>query len=307
MLNHLLRQGDLVIMQMDKESRGWGRKGVADGTIGTITGRTRAEGIVEARYPRSPFREPGVYSLDGAPIVLWESYPDGVDPTDPDYARVSATDIKPAPDFEEEWQLRYKTEWPVRLEDGSCNPDFCIIKDGYRLDNMERTGELPETPFWELDLVSHQRRTYRIRSIDYNRWGPDKLHCYDMEEVDQDGAYLRNGTLTVDPNHLELVSRGNVWREAHGQTLVFRSLREEAAFASGMGQREEVRNPKSGLYDWTLEEVLAAIEDGLVDGFHNATIPFNWNATISAVRFTDRDLGERLRAETLKGFKRKLA
>jgi hypothetical protein len=302
MLNHILRQGDRVRMKLDPETRSYLPKAVPNGTLGTITGRARATGIIESRYPVSSFRSPGVYSIDGATLVLWDEYPDGVDPRDPDYARVNTISLEPADSFVKEYKARYAELWPVKLPNGEFNPDFCIITRGYELDNLMRTGDLPETAFWELDMVEHEGKQYRINRINYNGWGPEKAHCYDMEEIDEHGMYARHGSRTVEPEQLTLVSRGNVWREAHGEPLVFRSLGEEASFASGMNRTTSVRNPANGLYKWTLEEVLQAIRDDLVDGFTNGSMMFSDNKRISATRFNDRNLGERIRAETLKGF-----
>lgn len=302
MIDHLLKAGDRVRMKMNHESRTWGNKGVPDGTLGTIVGRFRAEGIVECRYPRSPFRDPGVYSLDGVPIVSWDEYPEGVDPNDKEYNRVSATYLEPADTFFKEYQERYKKEWPVRLPDGTMNPDFCTIKDGYRLDNMERTGDLPETDFWELDIVTYRGKRYRIFSINYFRWGPEKHHCYNMEEIDENGVYQRSGTETVEPYHLHLLERGNVWKEAHHEPLTFSSLKEKMMFAKNMGRATELRNPKNGLYLWEKEEVLEAVRSGEADGFRLGGNPFSSARHISAMRFEDRDLGEQVRQATIAGF-----
>jgi hypothetical protein len=301
MFDHIIRQGDRVCMNMNEEARDWGRKGVPNGTLGTVAGRFRATDIIEHRYPRYN-REPGVYSTDGVPLIVWDQYPDGVDPMDPDYTRVGATDLNPADSFLDEYNQRYKTEWPVRLSNGQYNIDFDMTATADKLDNRERTGDLPETPFWELDIVEHNGCRYQIRSISYNAWGPERRHCYSMEGVDENNVYDRGGSHTVEPDELTLLERGNVWKEHHGEHLVFHSIEEEARYATAMGRAPEVRNPKDNLYNWTLDEVLDAIRNDIVDGFTNGTMMFSDRRKISAMRFKDRNLGERVRQQTLKGF-----
>ncbi len=301
MLESILRAGDRVRMKMDSEARSYGRKGVTDGTLGTVTGRKRVEGIIENRYPLYS-REPGIYARDTVILVTWDKYPKGVDPTDQEYNCVSAISLEPADTFYKEYQARYAKEWAVRLPNGELNPNFDTIKERDRLDNLERIGDLPETKFWELDIVSWKGKRYRIHSISYNGWGPEKRHCYSMEEVDENNVYKRNGSLTVEPRELILIERGNVWREGHGEPLVFHSLEEEIRFAINMGRANEVRNPKNDLYSWSLEEVLQAIRDDIVDGFTGSTGLFSDQKRLSARRFEDRNLGERIRQKTLDGF-----
>lgn len=302
MLNHVLKAGDRVRMKMNHDTRTWTTKNVPDGTLGTITGRHRVSGVIENRYPVSTFRQEGIYSIDGSIIVLWDEYPEDVDPTHPDIIRVSATDLEPADTFFEEYQKRLKDLWPVNLEDGSHNKDFCIIKEGYRLDNLERTDDLPETPFWELDIVGHEGRRYVIRSIDYFRWGEEKSHCYLMEEIDEHNVYLRNGSATVDPKELILIERGNLWKERHGEPLKFTSLELEIEFEIGMGRAVSLRNPTNGLYRWTEEEALQAIKDDIADGFKISSGMFGGSQYITVARFENRVLGEKIRKTTLSGF-----
>lgn len=302
-MGKLLRTGDRVRMKMDPESRPYFPKAVPDGTEGTVVGKYRATGIIEARYPIL-CRKPGVYELDGVAWIQWDSYPEGVDPEDEDVRRGSDQHLEAAPSFVDEYNRRYKEEWPVRNEDGSYNMDFDMTATTDRLENRVRVGDLPETPFYELDLVEYQGTRYLIRRINYNHWGPDKRHCYEMSELNEEGRPI--GSTTVEPNDLTLIERGNVWKFYHNEPLSFKSLDEEASFAKGIGKSTEVRNPKDGFYSWTLEEVLEAIRVGIVDGFYMSQGFFGVQPSIVAQRFEDRDLGERVLAETLKGFADKM-
>lgn len=305
MLSHILKAGDRVAMKMDQESRSWGTKGVPDGTRGTITGRYRSHGIIENRYPRSHFREAGVYSRDTTILVEWDDYSQGGHYGDPDYDRVSSSDLIPIEGFIVEYEARSKELWPVRLPNGEYNPDFCIIKRGYELDNLERTGDLPETTFWEQDLVTDTNdlsgQLYRIVRINYNTWGPTKLHCYDMREVDKDGRDLRSGQLSINPTDLKLYERGNVWRELHGEKPVFRDIEDEADHERGMGRYNEVRNPDTLVYSWTIEEAFKALNAGTIDIATMSGSPFSpfANRSVSAVKFTNEEFSDRIRNHVL--------
>ncbi len=304
MLDHLIRKGDRVRMKMDTEDRHY-HKAVKNGTLGTVIGRRRIYGLIERRYPRSLYREPGVYARDTHPIVVWDKYPEGVDPNDTDYPHVEGIFLEPADSFLEEYELRRKTEWPVRHPNGETNIAFCTIKNGDLLSNMERTGDLPETAFWELDIVSWKNRRYRVLSVDYFRWGPGKQHCYRIEEVDDNNVYLRNGSLTCDPDQLSLIERGNVWREFHGEPTRFHSFEEETSFEINMGRSTAVRNLSDNRYVWTLEQVLEAIDKDIVDGFFLEKSFFISEKHISALRFTNREFGERMRQKVIEGFSSK--
>jgi len=162
--------------------------------------------------------------------------------------------------------------------------------------------DLPETPFWEGDFVSCKEKegTFQIISIDYNR----------IKETRDDGSpypiYHISDNFTAgwyqafSKEGLSLISRGDVWKLYNNEKLEFPDLKEEAEFFTRLGKTKEVRNPSNNLYSWTKDEVLKAIEDGIVHGFTMGGL-FNSNR-INTIWFEDEELGERVAKATLDGF-----
>ncbi len=123
-----------------------------------------------------------------------------------------------------------------------------------------------------------------------------------MEEIDDNGVYMRNGSLTVDPSHLVLIERGNLWRERHGESVTFRGLEEEISFETGMGRAHDLRNPKTKLCSWTKDEALQALKDGVGHGFAVRNGFFGSGPHEMVVVFDNPELAERVRKTTLAGF-----
>lgn len=290
MLHEMLQVNDRVYMKMDPEARSWGREGVPDGTQGTVIGKER----ITRYYSRIGIDAPyhGVWEQDGVAIVKWDTGEEGptdgysiylVDPIADAAARERHSNFMHLPYFEAQRIHR----------------------------NAVRISDLPETPFYEYDVVqpgSHarldDRELMRVRSIMYT-WVTDKQPAmvYQVDGLDRQGnptwcTYLRE-------YELELVERGNVYKHYHNQPLTFKDLREEAEFAALLQKRDELRNPKYGNYKWTKEDALEAIRTGVGDSMSLGGlfgVP-----SISVYRFHDRDLGERVRKETCKGFDLELA
>ena len=299
MLTEQYLVGDRVVMKMDREARSWGRKGAPDGTVGEVVGRYRYKryrGYQEERYQKA-----GLYEANGALSIRWFELPEGS--ALEDYlVNMGGSDLRLEDAAEQE---RRETEFRAMTQDGRN-----AVMNGYR--DEQRIDDLPETPFLPGDEVQDtnpfdpDRHLYRFRvlSIDYNFKYQDGSveHVYNIQAFDRETdqscySTMRSGTC------LELVVRGNIWRELNGEPLIFKDMAEESAYATARGRSTEVRNPKSNLYSWTKDEVLNAIEDGIVDGFAMPTIPFSFGQrSISAQRFNDRELGERVRAATLEGF-----
>jgi hypothetical protein len=172
------------------------------------------------------------------------------------------------------------------------------------LDNRVRIGDLPETRAWVLDTLiptdglrdEDQDLRFIVTRINYYA---DILY-YDVTAYNEEGrSQFSTGFRDED---IKEIIRGNLWKSEHGQPLIFADLNEEGSFAKGLGKFREIPNPKSGRYKWSLGEFLAAVKADQVDCMTNGFIPFSTKRSISAYRCTDRDLGERLRQETIKGF-----
>ena len=172
-----------------------------------------------------------------------------------------------------------------------------------------RLGDLPETRFWELDKVR-----VRFPGATVSQMVVAGISYQNMHSTCDDGSpwpfyevQYAGGRIHVTESELELIERGNLWRYYHGEELVFTDLREEAEFFQLIGQTESVRNPANNSYSWTEEEVLKAIEDGLVHGFSVSPGLFGSGPHIDALRFLNKNLGARVADATLRGFDSPLA
>lgn len=288
-VDRLMVPGDRVIMKMDKESRSYrGDEYPPDGTLGTFLGCKRVTRYRGRVGNDAHFYEPGIYECDGVAIIKWDNGSDKVDG----------------------WshEMLDKVEYKRRFEAWHAIEN----KPHDFGEHVVRVGDLPETRFWEGDIVAltdatgHTLNRLRVDSIEFH-WGRNENgFAYGVSWVDENNVYAKRGSTNCRSSDLKLIERGNVWKEEHGGTLVFADLLQEANYAQWRGRTEGVRNPANGLYKWTKDEVLAAIQDGIVDAFNLSSgiiaSLLQDNARINAIRFKDRDLGERVRQETMLGF-----
>lgn len=283
-VDRLMIKGDRVIMNMDMESRGHlGDKYPPDGTLGTFQGCSRILRYRGRTGSDRYFYEPGIYEVDGVAIIEWDNGSTAVDGWSHHMEDTN------------EYNRRFKAYHETKHTAGSD-------------ENAVRLGDLPETKFWEGDIVkaiipfSHELNRLRVSSIQWH-WDKDaRGWCYHVEWVNEDNSYARMGSTYLHDVELELIERGNVWREAHGEELNFNDFSEKVSFEKLMGRYKEVRNPASNLYSWSKDEVLKAIKDGIVDGFSMPNGLFGGDPKIQAVRLTNREIGEQLRKETINGF-----
>ncbi|MCA9357402.1 hypothetical protein H6784_04195 [Candidatus Nomurabacteria bacterium] len=280
-LTELLRIGDKVVFKVSPDNRQWADtySNVPDGTVGVVCGFYDAV-MYESRV-QVLANEPGVYHRKGA-VSVWLA----------DGRIVPGGYSVEMVDKEEEKRrdALYRDERGI----------FCRNKDQVRL------GDLPPTTFWEGDKVrvrfpsEAEVQEMTIQGIDYHQ----------MHEKRCDGSpypFYRVGfqdgrSIAAEESWIELIERGNVWKYYHQEPLAFDSLKDESVFFTMIGRTEEVRNPETDNYRWTLDQALKAIKEGLGHGFTNWMIPFSNNQRISVIKFLDEDLGSRVAAETLKGF-----
>lgn len=288
-VDKLLVPGDRVVMNMSAESREYvGDKYPPDGTQGTFLGRTRSKVYRGRTGLDAYFYKPGIYEMDGCAIIQWDN---------------GSTEV-------DGWshEMLDKVEYNRRFNEWHAIQD----KPHNYGENEVKVGELPETAFWEEDKVafvdghdfsSKSVNRLRVQRIDYARAeGP----CYWLEWVNENNSPIGVSTYGYGED-IRLLERGNVWKEVHGEELVFRDLQEELGFEKLMGRFKEVRNPTSNLFVWSLEEVLAAVRDDVADCFSMPKSMFSAERRISATRFDNREKGEKARAETLKEFAVKAA
>lgn len=278
-LTELLRIGDVVCFEVDRETREWTNtyRDIPDGTKGVVCG------FYDAVFyaPRVPILvdQPGVYHQKGA-VSVW--LPDGR--IVPGGYSVSMVDNNE----------EHRRDAEMRDKNGVLHTE------------QIRLGDLPKTPFWEGDKV-------RVR-FPNAEWGMQemtiaRIDYYHMHDRCNDGSpypfydvdFKDGGSTAAEESWVELIERGNVWKYYNNQPLVFADLKEEADFFALVGQTEEVRNPANGLYSWTKEEVLEA-KNGVVHGFSVNGGFFGSGPHICARRFKNEELGKRIAQATLEGF-----
>lgn len=278
-LTELLQIGDEVVFKVDSGRRAWTDtyKDVPDGTKGIVCGFYDSVTYV-SRVPVLA-HQPGVYHRKGA-VSVWLR--DG---------RIVQGDCAIEMVDKEQEKRR-----DAALRDA----------DGVLRTPQVRLGDLPETKFWEMDKVrvrfpyDGSEEEMIIARIDYDfmhrrRGDGSPWPFYDVR-------YMEGGQPSAEESWIELIERGNVWKYHNNQPLAFADLKEEASFFQLVGLTEVMRNPKNNLYDWSKEEVLKAIKDGIVHGFCVSSSFFGCGPHINAVRFKDKELGKRVAKATLEGF-----
>jgi len=286
----LIEVGDVVVLDVCKENRDWGYNPGPDGT------RAEVVSFGEIDYGRgSSFgRKPGIYVnrcwldirfLEGdkkGEVVCLGTF------------HLAPEDLEKYERLTKERQERF-----TRLREQGDESGFTADKEFLR--------ELPDTLFYERDLVRFigghwEGKAGYICKIDYK----------EMEATRDDGSPWpfynvqldEGGMVSAEERHISLVERGNIWKEFHGETVVFESLEEEAAYHKMMGRAREIRNPKDDLYSFTKDEALDAIAAGLGHAIAVGSGLFGGDMRTSVHRFDDEELGSRIASETLKGFDR---
>lgn len=276
MIGKILNIGDEVIINIPDENWEWGYHPVPEqkGTRAKVTGFSEIEYTRVQNYGM----EPGIYVNHS--WVYLEGIKDAI----------SACFLE-FPD-EEGYQRR--------MEHWRANQDQYV-----------RLRDLPETELWEQDIVEpiSSRMPWegvtrlRVTSINYNYIGKfcndsvTPMPIYNVEPVGGGAGYI-----AVRGSELKLVERGNIWKHYNGEKPVFKDLKEEMAFAKLLGQTDEVPNEATGKYSWTMAELIPAVKAGKVDVLKMSDGFFGGKPMRRAIRFRDRDLGERVRAEFLKEF-----
>lgn len=288
-LTRFLRIGDRVCMNMGKDARDWGRKGVPDGTRGTVVGFTS----YEHHYSRRDgwMQKPGKYRINGAAVIQWDN---------------GEVDNEGGGDI---CFVGEAVKEAGRRNDDAWNEAF---------DRKVRIGDLPELECYEDDVVVLRRplfydaedqrtvclaRIYNIRYDDMGRRCNDDVTPYpflDIEAVDGN-----QGTTAISLSDIvEIHQRGLHWMWEHDRdNIQFKDIQQKAQFFTQLGFREELRNPRTNNYAWTKDEALHAIRNGEADAFGLSGGFFGSSPKVCVYRFPEQpELAAELRAETMRGF-----
>jgi hypothetical protein len=272
MRSDILVIGDIVTIEVAKENREWGYNPCPDGTIAEVLG------FSEIAYGRlhNFGSKPGVY-------------------TNRHWVKLRAVTLpKDSP----------VNTHPIGIHHiaGLADPEEAARRAKQPYMDKEFLRELPETPFWESDVVMVEGEQRVITRIDYGSLASKTVHGSPYPAYEVSDSLDAGWHQSFPAESMTLVWRGPVWNLAHGIPVTFASVEEEAKLASKMGHTKEARNPASGNYGWTHEEVLAALQQGTVHGLSVGRSPFSGGMYENAILFDDAELGERVRQLTLKGF-----
>lgn len=283
-LERFMRLGDRVQMNMDPEARGWGRKGVPDGTQGTVSSENtyiRYRGrIHEFGHKAGMYRSYGVFT------VTWDNG---------EVDRPGASDLM--------WVDSSLNE--IRRKDVEGNKHY---------ETETYLGPLPKTVgIYEGDIVEVTRpdgighfdnKFVRVARIDWHRLGDKRNDGSPMPIFDCESLEGNMGRVCLDVTEVKLHERGNVWKWYTGKrdTLVFTSLEEELLFHGALGLREQIRCPQTGNYHWPKHAVLEGAKAGLIDVLSSSPGLFGAPTTIVGYKFIDKNLGNRARAKLIEGF-----
>lgn len=280
MLGDIVNIGDKVIIQVAKENREWGFDPCPDGTAVEVIGFSE----IHHGYVNNCGREPGVYENR-----CWFDIrlPNGKE------INISCCHVISA--NAEEYQTK-RLEWQEKA------------KASGNWSSSKRLRDLPETKLWPGDYVTCTRipeyEELRVVGINYGYIGQKRTDGTDMPLYDVSDKFPAGWWTAAGDDDTTLIKRGNVWKYYHKEPMEFASLEEEATLFKMLGRTREIRNPANGIYKWTKDEVLNAIQNGLAHAFSISNGLFGSEPTESAILFLDEDLGKRVAAHTLNGFGR---
>lgn len=119
-----------------------------------------------------------------------------------------------------------------------------------------RLGDLPDTPFWETDIVTFQNTYVVVEAVNYDTERNGKI-SYRLK-IPTGGVYPY-----VAEDYLKLVNRGNLWKMVHNELIDFKSLADMADFYLQLGEYSEVR--VDNVRSLSPELCLEMIESGKAD------------------------------------------
>lgn len=137
------------------------------------------------------------------------------------------------------------------------------------IDKKKKISDLPKTKYFVDDIV------YYIDHKHSSRKSPEKCRIINISyhelEKDKNSRYyilmeLKSGsTFFAGDTDLILCERGNIWKFYNNIPLIFKDYRDMAIFYHKIGKCYEVKNPSTGIYNWTIDEAIEAIKSGIAD------------------------------------------
>ncbi len=279
--NRIRRQTELEELRRKKYLEFWLDNLLREGDeVEVITSETRSgygnnprqkgdRGIVvgyeeeyEPRFPISD-RLPGVYSVLYLPKV---AFPDQIQ-------LICTAYLKPV-------------DWNV-LEGREKRHSFLI-------------RELPDTPFWEDDLVKCPKTAFlvSVQAPPHVQSGEEMWRVTQAENPEDESYQLvlvgSGGSIrtSAEANDLVLHRRGNFWRPAHGLPVEFESWLEEVEFYHNSRTAQKVGSERFS--DQAVRQAIDLVRESKIDFFVVTTGVYNMRDVVS-YRLNDPDAGNRIR------------
>jgi len=184
-----------------------------------------------------------------------------------------------------------------------------------------KVADLPETEYWEGDEVYFKHLTKGLQAgtiskVDYDEGKDGNVKVTYGFSYEDYGGWSRQGAASFS-----LQKRGQLYDyKNHGIKPHFDAVEDEAAFYLTQREGREVLNPDASPNLprlWSYVEFLNALVEGRVDmlSVSNGLFgsggppknPFERTVYHTPYSFQDREVGERIRAAALEGFKHDIA
>jgi hypothetical protein len=169
-------------------------------------------------------------------------------------------------------------------------------RDYVRLPRQHVRG-LPDTPFWEDDIVEvYDGRRGTISTIDYDEFENAAERPVYSVSFSNSGSSER-----FHARSLDLVERGNVWRYHHGEEIDFENAAEEATLLHRLSLVTGVTNRDTGHGGFSWDEAVQALRNGEADViWHNWAVALDDPGyKVECYTIDDPVAGERCRAAFL--------
>ena len=161
-----------------------------------------------------------------------------------------------------------------------------------RLSNMPevqiKIGELPETPFWVGDIV----KTYNDRYP--AAFNVEKINYYQGVETPVFHLSSPEHTEIHIENELTLIKRGNIWKLAHGEPLLFTNIVEEAVFYKSLGMSRRIIH--QGKNEFPIGTAVWLLRHGIAD---QMKVKNGQKMTYVLIKYDNVEFGNRMRTCTL--------
>ncbi len=215
----------------------------------------------------------------------------------------------------------------LKINDGSVSPmspfagaDAAWMTQS-EMDKMARIliriSDLPETPFWEGDIVEIRdyvakggsqecSNRWLVRNIDYDYLGRGQIFCEGVN-LWVDGQIRTNDSCKLPIEVFAVLAHGNLWKFGHGEQTSFASIEEEALFYESLGMSRKVIQSTSipeaveaGFLavrkseEWELQSAVGCVASGAGDEIKNRK-----GMTFVVIKYDDEEFGKRMRAHTL--------